>query len=638
VLAYALPQPLVALLDAWWPKLVRVVTVKIAVMSTSADACIKCVLACCQDAKLLAWVLEMCTAKNAILRVYGMQYLILAHTLWRLELLEKHLATVKSVLKAGLTDADSEMRRQTRLLYALLTTYPYATRSMSLLYEEADSSTQKHLLSEGKGQEVAALVALPRVMLQYYDAREEAHSGAFGQSDRVPPELAGDVSVGVVEALEETVLPSVRTRGAASRRLSLSGPVRLAHAGTGAAAAAAGGADADWAGGAAMSSVLSKPAGRRLSAAANPGEVMPPCAPATTAPLSVGVALPAATSRGEDDLLDMMQAAAAAATPSSRALLGKENRRASLSSNLAATAASAGSATAASASATAGAMSALLAQGAKRILAPSGTAGSTAPEAAETAQTRSDPAATAPTGPAVVPTPPQQPAAAAVPIFCALSSLKLAHDDNPSIRYKACEDINKRVYRAFTTLEPLEISQVEVFLVVGCQCSHDQHLKVAAEGVKIMQCLLEMASESCSSKLPTLLAHIFQVLDDRRASLREAATTLLTLCRRQYPAPTLINALILIVLDLPERTKTALMQFLGVLLSRQGQLLPAELAMDLAGKLGDMVTVSQPKPTITFVAASKRVVVMIYKMYPEVRSCTVYGSVQRMRNRLLSLP
>jgi hypothetical protein len=89
VLAYTIPQQFSMLLELWWPKIMRVVVIKIQVMSAAADRCIRCIVASCQDVKLLQLILESCSNKNAILRKFGVEYLALACALWKVDVLEK---------------------------------------------------------------------------------------------------------------------------------------------------------------------------------------------------------------------------------------------------------------------------------------------------------------------------------------------------------------------------------------------------------------------------------------------------------------------------------------------------------------------------------------------------------------------
>lgn len=88
-LAYSLRQQFCPLAELWWPQLVRVVVVKIQVISSSADRCIRVVVACCQDQRLLNLIMEGCGNKNPPLRKLSLEYLALACASWRADIIEK---------------------------------------------------------------------------------------------------------------------------------------------------------------------------------------------------------------------------------------------------------------------------------------------------------------------------------------------------------------------------------------------------------------------------------------------------------------------------------------------------------------------------------------------------------------------
>eukprot|EP01034_Spumella_vulgaris_P046706 gene46706-58236_t len=71
-LAFALRQQFSPLAETWWMHLVRVVVVKIQVISSSADKCIRVMVASCPDQRLLVQIMESCTAKAPPLRKLGL--------------------------------------------------------------------------------------------------------------------------------------------------------------------------------------------------------------------------------------------------------------------------------------------------------------------------------------------------------------------------------------------------------------------------------------------------------------------------------------------------------------------------------------------------------------------------------------
>jgi hypothetical protein len=205
-------------------------------------------------------------------------------------------------------------------------------------------------------------------------------------------------------------------------------------------------------------------------------------------------------------------------------------------------------------------------------------------------------------------------------VFCAQSLIKMSEDNSWSVRLKALEEINKRIERAFVNMENLSPQQIDTFLLIASKCHEDTQLKVASEAMKIIKLLLQMYSEKCEDKLNTLLLNAFQQLNDRRASIKDAANEILTLLREKFKPNLIIRPLIHVMMDVPERTKTAVMQYLGVLLPQTDATDEVVLSslVELMSKIADMLTLSQPKPSITLTAASKRIVNLLYKINPNV--------------------
>lgn len=142
------------LAELWLPTLLKQIVVKIQVISSSADKCIRIVLSSGNDvsgssySKVLALIMESCRAKTAILRKYGFEYLSLMAAQWKLETLEKSLPQIKDQLKAGVADADASARKTARQLFWILRGRPPWQNQMDAFLQTLDASTQKHVASE----------------------------------------------------------------------------------------------------------------------------------------------------------------------------------------------------------------------------------------------------------------------------------------------------------------------------------------------------------------------------------------------------------------------------------------------------------------------------------------------------------
>jgi len=67
----------------------RVVVVKIQVISSAADKCMRVVVSSCQDHRLLNLIAESCSAKSPPTRKLGLEYLALACASWRTDFIER---------------------------------------------------------------------------------------------------------------------------------------------------------------------------------------------------------------------------------------------------------------------------------------------------------------------------------------------------------------------------------------------------------------------------------------------------------------------------------------------------------------------------------------------------------------------
>lgn len=88
-LAVCLGAAFSPLAEQFWASLLRVVAVKIQVMNSAADRCVRALVALCPETRLLAQILESCAAKNSQIRKFSLECLSLSAALWKPELLER---------------------------------------------------------------------------------------------------------------------------------------------------------------------------------------------------------------------------------------------------------------------------------------------------------------------------------------------------------------------------------------------------------------------------------------------------------------------------------------------------------------------------------------------------------------------
>eukprot|EP00981_Chlorochromonas_danica_P002560 scaffold497_cov170-Ochromonas_danica.AAC.3 len=725
ILAYVLPQSFVTLIDCWWPKIARVLIIKIQVMSSAADRCVRCIVASCQDSRLMQLLLESCTSKNAHHRKFALEYLALA----------------------ALSDADAQARKMARILFWLLSDFAFSKRFMVRLSEELDSTTQKHLQAdEKKSADFDALSRLPRRMLQGNDRpSNEAGDNRVGveemikkandnTNDRGPekvisataliasltaakPSVSGQfqsqqpvTDFGDLDMTESTSFKSGRGLASGSRRLSLTGPMRvninpstttlLPPSSTQSTVNNAMTINSNSNGNGNGNGSLSKPAGRRMSLATTSIQssansetpmnnedvnLVDPCKiegssqPFSKATMNSEVKpLSSVSIITGSKKMDLEEELYGGDIPSnidsstslsnlSRAgmMPGKENRRISMPANLA--------------------MASTLLAGPKRIIQPSTTTttvthsnnndahiptykqlasvGSEKSESNEstTTATANIPTTTnkaisinkelddnkvKPTTTIVSTTTMNMENNLSIPMVLSIQSLhKMTEDSSWSIRLKALEDISKRIEKAFIAMESLPSNHIDLYLSAAWKCQDDIQQKVATEAMKIIKLLLDMFSERCDHKINVLILHAFQQLNDRRNIIRETANEILTLLREKFPPLIVTKALVQVMTEVPERTKTAVMQYLGVLLpsikltnksgttdSDDYDSEALSIFIELFQKIADVLSSTQSKPSITLTAAGKRILVILYNSCPIIMA----SEIIRMKFQQLS--
>ncbi|KAJ1432984.1 clasp N terminal-domain-containing protein [Ochromonadaceae sp. CCMP2298] len=80
------------LVEFWWPCLLKVAVLKTQVVASAADKCLRCLVSCCPDSRLLSLILDGCAGKSAPLRRLSLQYMCLACACWRPDILERSAA------------------------------------------------------------------------------------------------------------------------------------------------------------------------------------------------------------------------------------------------------------------------------------------------------------------------------------------------------------------------------------------------------------------------------------------------------------------------------------------------------------------------------------------------------------------
>ena len=149
-LAYRLGPNFSLIAELLLPVLMKQVVVKIQVMSSAADRCIRIIIKSALQGfpRIITQFLENCSSKTPALRKCSYEYLCLAVALWKVEILEKSLGSIKNVLKNGMNDADLNTRKAARQLFWVSRSRSQWKVAMDTFLLELEPSTQKHALAE----------------------------------------------------------------------------------------------------------------------------------------------------------------------------------------------------------------------------------------------------------------------------------------------------------------------------------------------------------------------------------------------------------------------------------------------------------------------------------------------------------
>ena len=151
IVCRALRSSFAQLAELWVPSLLKLVLVKIAVVSSAGDRCMRILIAAGAPVgfpRLLPLLLETLSSKNALLRRHCMEYLTLAAAIWEQNAtFDRQADAIKKAVKTGQSDADPHARKCARCLYWVLRRRPAWQRAMDALLSDMDASMQKNVKS-----------------------------------------------------------------------------------------------------------------------------------------------------------------------------------------------------------------------------------------------------------------------------------------------------------------------------------------------------------------------------------------------------------------------------------------------------------------------------------------------------------
>eukprot|EP01031_Cornospumella_fuschlensis_P025028 gene25028-30232_t len=680
VISYTLqaltPSPhtsLLPILEGIWTKVVRVVGLKVMVMAEAARMTVKCMAVCMQHAQVFGMCISMVSHKNVLIRKVGLEILCMVCCIWSDNILDKQMSVLIQTITHTLRDADAAVRKLARTCYGVLKTscqgMAWGKKVVAKVEDGVDAGILRTLSVTEEG--VAGISKLPRKLFPGISIHIHQAAPAPSPSEETFPiiDQTAEIKETSVEGLvlsESTstgfVKPARGASAASGRRMSLSGgAMRLTMpsagstdnklhsttvmytsmekdkavdnpgANVGATLNSAGMMDSGVGMATMLSStsnfsgkgLLSKPARRMsLSALIPPPPAQPHANANTISATAPAIPLPPADydlGLEKDDKNINVEAFIPDTTHYASEGWGKENRRVSLTPNL--PHAGIGG----------------LGGGAKRI---DKSLDVVPPTPIQTNNVHTQPIETP--AASLAPSPSQAQTHAQTHTHTASSLLKASDDTNWTVRLKVVEDIQQQIHQHFTQMHSTQTNLsspashantpelFDTYLSIICKGVADGSVKVAGESVRLLKMCMCMFPEACLPHLHTLTLTTLACLSDRRGVVRDGAGEILTIMRGKYTATTLTHTMSQVMLQAPARTLAAVMQYLMVIIpgiqdqrqtdlagQQEDEAYVVDMLAGLVGKVGEVVCGVNPKPTITITAASKRLLVMLFKMHPQ---------------------
>ena len=599
--------------EFWLNALMKQVVVKIAVMSSAADRCIR-VMVCSSTTgyiKILNQIIEYCSSKSPMTRKCAYEYISLACTMWKMEIIEKSLAPLKAIVKVGIADADPNVRKAARQYFWVLRHRIQLQPLMDSLLNDLDPASQRHIVSElqNPSADLGILIELiskqlPPLENYLSDPSLFSLNSARGTLDSISGDTArassraGSASQSASRTLSNTAtansqqqscksatmeplladlentngvvfrMPSSNGVSGSSRRASMgiSGPTRIAQKPN---------LDVDSVvaitGPSAMKMREKDAIVEESFAKTNDNyETMTSKRVNTTSENAVASrpqsAMTQMISFGQPVRVPELPAEAA---PSNQALPKKN-----------------------------------IHQGAQRVIAKQPMAKKSEEESKGISGIKKK----------IVNT------SGGDPSEMGLELMKAAVDDvHWENRLAACEAIRNRLQKASIMEEAISSPLIDNFVDLAVAFLNDAHQKVVSEAMDIITFCVEHHSTCMTEKLGILLPALFHRLADRRSQMRDQANAILNTLRVVVEPNLLVSALSPKIVDIPEKMKTAVIQYLVVLVPHCSSYFSnPQNTWAFLGRLGNVLGNAGSKPSATLVVAAKRLLDLVYNAVPSI--------------------
>ena len=208
---------------------------------------------------------------------------------------------------------------------------------------------------------------------------------------------------------------------------------------------------------------------------------------------------------------------------------------------------------------------------------------------------------------------------AAVFIFSAETLRTMLEDSQWSVKVKALESMHARLQRASDSGETLSDDLVGSFVDLCLPVLGDPHHRVATDALQVLQRSVASFPKQVTSRVGATTLALFHRLADRRQNVREVANSVLNLVRTNIDGPVIMAALSPRMGEVPDRMKTALMQFMGAIAPHcEEYFSQGNHAWAFLSRLAGVIGGGNVKPSATLTVAARRLLELVYRAAPTV--------------------
>jgi hypothetical protein len=627
VLARRLGRHFAPLVELVVPTLLKLILVKIQVVREAAERSLRTVVTASESGypRLLPVLVEMTSNKNALVRRYAIEYMCLAVANWPLDSMDgRGLKELHKALVQGVEDADPNARKASRQLFWAMHSHREWKSVMAKAMVKFSSSVQKHINAEGAQPTTDLMELLNPPALPVEGAlppKEEAAADVEGQDGRGAVELP---KRGIGERPIKHTASSSSSRSGPKVAAAVADPSSTEHAG--------------------MSMTpgkvaLSKSLQRKAASGVRRSREEVPAVPSTGGLKSGALKGPQRMASSNADAFSH-EASGHWAGPnkatSTKAVTREPFTDAPPSPphESPAPVVLAKKTTCGLGAPARSGLSALSGGGAKRILRQPPKQPQQ-PQPVSTAAEQTHPVKKEEIPVDREPTAATSTASAELGGSSMATLQKLAANQHWTQRLQALQEARARLASRSTALIQTDLSTLLDMTVTFMGDSNSRIASEATDALKL--CVLdqtEVTSELIGTRLPVILPTLFARLADRRPAVRDQANDMLNAVRGHHDPVTLMAALAPRLTDVPDKIKTAVLQFLSVIIPHCSAyfIVPTNTSAFLI-RMAAVLSGSQNsnvKPTVALSQACRRTLELVYRSSPQtVLHTLVYMPLQQ---------